>query len=224
MGDTVLTISGRGSGVVDLAGSWIEGAGQTTGGITYSSYSSGGSVVLIANGLTVDLGSDPGTAVGLDGVAGGAVAPLPGAVPGAELTSNDVTASRLELTSDLKIYAAEHWTSPDGSPIITGSSGQAASFTNWGTMESDAGASDDAEVLRGSNFKDIANYGTMVATAMSPDDHLADNKSSFETHGLYNSVGNLEGADGVNLGGNADSFLNAGTIDAESLQSMAVGS
>jgi Ca2+-binding RTX toxin-like protein len=222
MGDTVLTISGQGPGTVDLAGTWTVGAAQTIGGLVYDSYSSGSAEVLIAHSLTVKLDVDPANAVGLDPVASGSAAPLPGSVPEANLTDNNVLDPQIDLTSDLVIQPAEHWTSDNGVALVGSDTGEVPSFANFGTMESSA--ANGARVVGGSFFGDLANYGTMSATALSGTDQLSQNEDYFNTYTIYNTVVNLQGnAYGIFVGSNAESFLNAGTIEAETSQSMAVG-
>ena len=220
MGVTTLTISGSGSGIVDLAGSWTAGASQTIGGTLYDSYSSGVSQVLIAHGITVHVGAAP-TGSGLDPVGAGGTAPSPGG--DANLTSEFVTANGLELTSDLEIYAPEHWESNGGSPIITSFAGQITSLINRGTMKSDGGTG-GASVISGYNFNNLFNYGTITASAFSGTSQLAQNEQMFATYGIYNEVNNMPGnAYGVDLGGGAQHFLNAGDIEVRTDETIAVG-
>jgi hypothetical protein len=221
-GDTVLTISAQGAGTVDLAGSWTAGATQTIAGVAYDAYASGSANVLVAHSLTVNLGADPASASGLDPVASGAAAPLPGAVPGADLTENNVVDPQIDLTSDLEIQSSEHWTSDTGEALVTSDTGELPSITNYGTM--DSSGSYGASVVAGSFFGNIANYGTMTATVISGTDRLAQNESDFNTYSIYNTVVNLQGnAYGVAVDSQAESFLNVGTIEVQTTQSIAVG-
>jgi hypothetical protein len=89
-GGSTLTISARDAGIVDLAGTWIAGPSQTIAGLVYDIYSSGSAQLLVAHALTVNLGADPAGATGLDPIAAGAAAPLPGTVTGADLTFKSV--------------------------------------------------------------------------------------------------------------------------------------
>lgn len=222
-GGTTLRISAAGAGTVDLAGSWTKSMGQTIAGTKYDVYVSGGVQLLVAAGLVVNLGSDPAAASGLDPVASGTAAPLPGRVAGAELTEYAVLSNRTELVSDLEIFAKERWSSTDGAPIIGSHSGTIASLINGGTMESN-GTGEGAWAIVGYNYQDLHNYGTISVSALAGTANLLANKESFDTYGLKNTSSNLVGnAHGIALGGGASDFRNEGTVRAQTDQAIAVG-
>ena len=191
-----LAISGAAGATVDLAGSWSVGLSQAIGSTVYVTYQAGDSTLLIAQTLTVNVGSAP-AGVGLDTIADGAAAPVPGSTPDADLTSNTVQSSGTSLHSDLEINQAEIWTSTGGSAVIVADD-PFVSLTNRGTISS--GGTNGAVAVSGYNLAGLLNYGSINATS-----------SGAGTAG------------GVWFGSGIWDFLNVGSIRAESALGDAVG-
>ncbi len=222
-GASTLMISDDGDGVVYLVGSWAAGTVQVIGGATYVSYSSGGSQLLVAAGLSVQIGAAPPGAAGLDPVASGALPLVPGAVPGADLTPIlTIIDGGFALESDLEIDASEEWrTNGEISLVYAGSS--LPSLINHGVMIAH-GNNAGARVVSGGNFNDLINYGTIAADAFSGTAQLANNQNMVATYGIHNMVTNLGGnAWGVNLWSAAVHFENNGILSAATDQAIAVG-
>ena len=88
----------------------------------------------------VVLAAAPGGASGLDPVAPGGAAPLPGSIPGADLTSSVTYAEGFDLTRSLTIESDEQWISESGVAAIGSSSGIDVALVNYGQIVSTGGA------------------------------------------------------------------------------------
>jgi Ca2+-binding RTX toxin-like protein len=119
-GSTALRIETSSTDKVDLVGGWIQGASQSISGITYLTYTSGGSTLLIKSGATVVVGATPpANGVGLDAVASGGVAPT-AAGYGFD-TSHDLHAvyDPIKINNQtLQIQSYEVWHNFDGVAVV----------------------------------------------------------------------------------------------------------
>jgi Ca2+-binding RTX toxin-like protein len=103
---------------IDLIGAWSEAAATVIGAITYRTFALGGDQVLVAGGGTVVTGGAvPGGALGLDVIAGGKAPPLPGSVPGSELSGDIWLARDYDIGDDLVIDPSETWINDPGAPL-----------------------------------------------------------------------------------------------------------
>lgn len=219
-GGNTLVISGDGAGTVDLAGAWTQGAAVTQRGVTYAAYTSGNATVLVAAGLTVASGAAP-TGAGLDAVAAGGAAPAPGTIPGIDFAPTLTVVNGWSLIGELTIDATETWRSTDGAVVIR-SEDPYAILTNYGRISSSGTAV--ANGVSVYNMHTLANYGTIEVHANSGTERLAENRARFETYGVMNTVGNLEGNVNATYAGSSFSqFLNEGQLIATSVQAFAVG-
>ncbi|WP_395647711.1 FG-GAP-like repeat-containing protein [Terricaulis sp.] len=195
---------------VDLLGAWAAGAPAILDGVEYAVFTQGAATVLIAgDGIVSIVEAAPGGAGGLDAVAGGGVAPLPGSTAGANLTGS-VTDMGATMEGPDVIEADEIWTSNVGG----GTGGWA--LVNYGQVTSTGNGATGARPMGVM----IANYGTISATVAGDGANLASNTSRYDTYGVTNSIQAL-----VSNAIAASGFgANYGTITASSQASIAVAS
>jgi Ca2+-binding RTX toxin-like protein len=221
-GGAELRVSAAGGGKVGLVGAWTAGPMHVVDGAEYRSYASGGARVLVeVSADVVLLAVAPSGAAGLDAVAAGPAAPLPGAVPGAELAGS-VTVGNYVMQSSLVVDSDETWISETG-PAVLGSSDASFTLVNHGRLESRGGA-DGANVLAFYVLRSIDNYGTIHASASGNGDKLEANRNLLDIYGIDNMVEALQGnVHALNSGGHGADIYNAGTISASSEASVATG-
>jgi Ca2+-binding RTX toxin-like protein len=225
-GGSSVRIGGDGSDKIDLVGSWAAAATHIVNGVTYQSYVSGGAEVQIAQGVAVALlANAPSGGTGLDAVAAGAAPLAPGAGTGLYFAGSDVVDPHYYLIEPLQIDADEHWTSTNGSSVISGdaTADSFARLTNRGTIVSNGGLGGAAALI--GFFASLRNDGTVQANVVSGTANLASNKNALATYGIFNSVYTLQGnAIAIEIPGNGpDQLVNTGTISANTDQTIATG-
>ena len=108
------------AGSVQLVGAWTSGSDVTHDGITYATWSLAGETVHVEQGIAVATSaSAPGGATGLDAVAGGTAAPLPGVIAGSNRYGNLTLANNVVLRADLEITEDETWFSDNGNLVLS---------------------------------------------------------------------------------------------------------
>ncbi len=108
-GDYELVVTLTGTDKLDLVGAWTATGLVTRGGVSYSGYTLGASTVLVAGGGTITvMASAPAGAVGLDAIAAGAAAPMPG-TGGLTLTPSVLFVQYLEIREDTVIDVGDTW-------------------------------------------------------------------------------------------------------------------
>ncbi|MFM5950772.1 MAG: putative Ig domain-containing protein [Novosphingobium sp.] len=169
---------------LDLVGGWIEGATQTVGGVIYRSFSLSGSTVLVSGGGTVAvMATMPAGLAGLDPYVG-KPPPLPGAIPGAELSSNVWISSEYEPGTNITIDRGETWMAdPDtgGSAFFIYDN---IEFRNDGLLL----ATNSGQLLNIGFIWSVTNTGTMRATVTGGGSHAIE----IEQHGVVINTGSIE--------------------------------
>ncbi len=209
-------------GRVDLVGSWTAAGSVSIEGVIYQRYTSGGAEVLVAGGGTVAVApAPPGGAAGLDAVAGGAVAPVPGSPQGVELATSLTEVSHFDLTSSLTIDTDETWIEY-GSYAVIGGQDPFVELVNNGLIRA-IGNGDGARGLGFSNVGRITNFGTILSEAHDDGSKLSQNLAVFATYGLSAAGGMIATAYGLIVSSTGAGILNAGQLLATSESGSAIG-
>ncbi len=163
---TPLTLTGQGTGTVDLVGAWQQGANVTSGGQTWLVYALGGDVVRIAPGLQVHVATAVSVgAQGLDAVAGGTAAPTVAGQSWVRLPHNQFTVSGYSFR-DLTVGANETLTDTVGGQALSGGEdGYGMTLVNHGTIVSTATGASGAGAAVG--VGDSSDSGTIITPARS---------------------------------------------------------
>jgi Ca2+-binding RTX toxin-like protein len=219
---TSLSVTTTAAGKVDLVGAWAAQAPVTVGGVSYIPYLLNGVTVLVAGaGQVAVLGSAPGGASGLDAVAAGAAAPLPGSTPGAVLASSVTETTLFDLTSTLIIDSDEHWLTNGSIALIT-SNEPRADLINHGQLTATGGVG-GARALAGMTWGAVTNTGVISAAATGDPASLSFNIDHLNIYGVERAAATLNDATyGLYQGGNSSPLLNTGQISASSVSSSAV--
>ena len=224
---TPLTLTGQGTGTVDLVGAWQQGANVTSGGQTWLVYALGGDVVRIAPGLQVHVATAVSVgAQGLDAVAGGTAAPTVAGQSWARLPHNQFTVSGYSFR-DLTVGANETLTDTVGGQALSGGEdGYGMTLVNHGTIVSTATGASGAGAAVGvgdsSDSGTIINTGTIRSSFTDTADQLASEKSLLSVYGA--SIA-LNHPNDVAVGGISTNTTldNSGTISANSPSGEAIG-
>lgn len=114
-----LTVATTSSDTVQLVGQWVAGNNVTVNGVVYRSYTLSGGEVLVGGSGTVSVvaSASPG-ATGLDAIAGGQAAPMPGVATGLYLTPDELFVRNLELREDTTIEPDELWFTTGSAPAL----------------------------------------------------------------------------------------------------------
>ena len=243
-GGNLLTIGTDAGDTVRLIGAWSTGAPETVGGVTFTRYTSGSAAVLVENGATMVLGGSTAGTSGLDQVAAGDAAPLPGGVSGAVL-QDTITVAQYIAFSDLIIGQDETWQSPNGGAVLSAYGGTVdivnhgrllsygdvgnglgtaiayaplsgiSSFLNTGTILADASGS--ATAFYGSSMGLLTNRGNIHAHSQSGDASAAvvyEERAVNEAAGDIFAYSDTGFATGIRFG-NGGNLHNRGTIEAD---------
>jgi Ca2+-binding RTX toxin-like protein len=219
-GETTLLLVTTATDTIELIGSWAEGSGIPIDGNVFRTFVGGGELVLVGGAGTVSIAGAPSApAGGLDPVAAGAAAPLPGLVPGVDLSSATTILDNYELHDDELVQSHEIWRSEGGQPVIAPDSIQ-HSLINHGLIESSGPGNGGAKVAMIGSMDRIENYGTMRASATGG--HYAqvvdtDRWGAVTNYGLIDARTEGGRATGVAVRGSwwdDVNFLNHGTITA----------
>ena len=148
----VMRVSGVSGSEIFLSNSWIRGANTQIEGTTYSIYTLGAETLLVESGVSVSVGGSAPTGSGLQAIASGGLAVLPGTIEGADLTGPvyhvtgyDVTSGRMtDFVPNASLNATQFtievdtvWVSDGGWAVITADN-PGADIVNYGTILNDA--------------------------------------------------------------------------------------
>jgi Ca2+-binding RTX toxin-like protein len=224
-GETELVVTGTAADTVNLIGGWIDTGPRTIEGIMYQAYTLSGQTILVLNSIAVTIAaSAPTGATGLDSIAAGAAAALPGQIPGTALLSNLTSANNFDLTENLEIEKGEIWQSQGGVQVIT-SYNQRALLTNGGIINS-SNSSGPAFAVNTYGLLELNNSGTISASAGTNPNYVYDPTNSFDNYNLY-GLGRLYNNRDSNLaiafqsGGSAPVY-NTGVIRASATTGGAI--
>jgi hypothetical protein len=232
-GGSQIIIDATATDKVDLLGTWTQGTNQVIGGTTYKAFTSNGVTVLVEQVATVQVGSSaPAGAIGLDAIAAGEAAPLPGAASGVDYTEPAHFLNQFFLFTgeEFTVDSREIFYS-DGEPVFYSISSELI-FTNNGQIYSldDAFPSAIGLEFRGRttvvnngliHVEELAPLGSVVyypsfgvKMGGAPDTVVLENYGEISVYSVPNS------AIGVNAVG---VFRNEGLISAISENSRAIG-
>ncbi|HQV04919.1 putative Ig domain-containing protein [Novosphingobium sp.] len=127
----VLQLAGSGTGTIYLVGSWVQLADRTEGTTVWHRYALGNETIEVADGRTIAVTpSTPVGMTGLDAIAAGTAAPLPGMM-GLALTPATMLIDNFNVLSGVVIDAGETWRSETGSALLQ----SGVSVLNNGTLQ-----------------------------------------------------------------------------------------
>lgn len=221
-GESTLRLQTRASDDVELIGGWKEISPIVIDGVSYRRFSNAGEFTLVAGRGDVTISAAPSApADGLDPVAGGAVAPLPGAGSGAELSSVTTVLNHYDLHATETVQSYEHWRSQGGKPVLEPWD-PGYSLINHGKITSSGPGLGlgGAKAIWIRSLDQIVNYGTIRAEGSgtsSADAIFGDGLHALVNYGVIEAVAQGGRAQGVSGG----SFQNYGTISARTDGTMA---
>lgn len=224
--NTPLTLTGQGTGTVDLVGAWAKGAAVTGGGVTWQVYTLGSDAVRIAPGLTVQITSAVSAgARGLDAVAGGPAAPTVAGQTWAQLPSANYAVSGYNFR-DLTIGAGQTWSDTGGGQALSGGDdGYGMTLVNHGTISSTAIGSSTVDAVAavgdGSDGGTIVNTGTIHSGFTDTPDQLSAEQSSLAVYGASIAFNHAKDVAVAGISG-LTTLDNSGTISATSGSGEAV--
>lgn len=210
---------------------WSAGALVTIGGKKYTPYSNGAVILLVDFDMTVTFGSPPVAGGGLDAVAAGAAAALPGSVPGTTLSNTiDTTNGGLGFLESQVIDRDTIIRSTSATTAALNSFGLFGEFVlnNYGTI-----LSENAEVARGYTtgfVSKLNNHGLIQATATGTGEALSVvNSHSIDVTNDGSIVAHAQSGDATaiyawapnNIAG--PTLVNDGLIEAVSQSGNAIG-
>ena len=160
-----LRVDGSGTAALTLAGAWSNAGQQVIGGFGYTLWRTGSTTISVRAGVNVTVASAlPADARGLDGVAGGAAAPVLADEPAFALANPVWNNARYFVYEDTAIGAYETWRVDGGQPLMTAFA-RDASVTNAGTLESTVGG----RVVAVDILESFTNSGTIRSVTTRPD-------------------------------------------------------
>ncbi|MBS0476287.1 MAG: hypothetical protein JSR28_14230, partial [Proteobacteria bacterium] len=166
-GETELLVTLTASDKLDLVGNWVAGGSVIRGGTTYAAYSNAGSQVLVeGTGIIAILAAAPNGAMGLDAIAAGPAAPMPG-TGGLSLTSPNLFVPGLEVREDTVIDAGDNWYTV-GPGAALNSYVDGLTLTVDGTLYAYNDASARARAIEFINFENVVINGAVGAISTGP--------------------------------------------------------
>ena len=226
-GGNQLVVSATGSDSVYLAGAWTQGATSTINGVTYRAYTSGSATVQVQQGATATIGDAPPATLGLDAVAGGAAAALPGTIPGTDLVGSTLYLTQQYDTSvSLTIAQGDTWTGQDIDTLLSSrfayQPGGEPVVVNKGTLTNERTGIYNAYVFglpadRSSLYLgSLTNEGTMIARADAgfAAGIFTDTAGYVRNAGSVKAYSNSGGATAVHSGAGDYGSGNHGTINS----------
>ncbi len=122
---------------LNLIGAWSDGGLRSVGGTSYHVYASGGREVLVSGAGAVQFpASVPGGATGLQPVAAGPAAPVPGGASGVTLMGTNFVFESLDFSDNLRVNAGEVWTGTGRVAIADPTQFEIRTLDNYGTIRS----------------------------------------------------------------------------------------
>jgi hypothetical protein len=160
-----LRIDGSGTAALTLAGTWADAGQEVVGGFSYTRWRTGNTTISVRAGVSVTVAPAlPADARGLDGVAGGAAAPVLADEPTFALANPVWNNARYFVYEDTTIGAYETWRVDGGQPLMTAFA-RDANVTNAGTLESTVGG----RVVSVDILESFTNSGTIRAVSTLPE-------------------------------------------------------
>ena len=207
-GDGTLTISGASGSTVYLPESWTAGATATIGGQSYRTYTRNGATLWVDIAATVVLAAPASAGTGLDAVAAGPAAPLPGSIAGTAQTGT-VTLAR-SISHDLTINVGTTIEGAGRAAILVAlTTGHLlTTITNAGTIENVAAASATPDNTIYAIAGDQQGFSSYPGTSLI-------NSGTVRT-----TATGAENATTVQIG-SVGALANSGTIDAETTSGLA---
>lgn len=221
----VLQVAGSGSGTVYLVGAWQALADRTEGTTVWHRYALGNETIEVSASRTVSITASAPVTAGLDAIAVGASAPVPGAM-GLNATPAILSVEEFYVRTDLVIDPGETWLSEQGSTLFQ----DGTSVTNYGTAQINNSVSNrmvtgflnvrtvvnhsvidihsETGVAYGLRNSGLTNHGTIYVTSARP---AYPGNSPFTAIGFYGSV--MQGSNVASTG----ALENSGLIVVEAL-------
>lgn len=199
----VLRIDGGATDTIDLIGAWTPGDPVTIDGVTYRQFQLSGETVLVSGPAVVAVrDTAPAGAVGLDPLAPGGAAPLPGE-GSLDFTSNVFYLVGYQLSQPVTVNPEEIWWNDGGAPVLVG-----GAITNFGNLLSTADSGGLGTILQTLDLHggSLANWGT-VAAIMNGDDGQDHSNEEDRFALIYATL--------------AGTIVNQGSIEAGTLNGVA---
>lgn len=247
-GKAALYLTGASGSTIYLPEAWTAAGTTTLNGVTLDGYSFGGKTLWIDPAATVSTKAPATAGGGLDGVAAGPAAPLPGAYPSISLsntinlapTVQDVPIDNINtlLVRDFTVVAGATYTGTggitlgydQGVPPIEYPAQLTYAFTNNGTISNTSTGTGDSQAFLSVNNTTFRNTGTISAeaqgTGFATGAWVVTGIPQAVNTGLISAKAQSGGALALVLGGEGPSFDvldNQGTITATSAGGDAVG-
>jgi Ca2+-binding RTX toxin-like protein len=226
-GASELRIDGDSSDGVYLIGGWTYEGTVTRDGVSYREYGLSGQTVLVDDGASVTIQAGGlNNATGLDAIAGGTPAPLPGQGSGLDYTPTSVYLVDYQLTQPISVNPEETWWNDAGAPVLEIWQVH-VTLTNYGTIESIYHV-DKVENIAvwGHNLEGLINYGTIKVVADWNDFsgyNVAANSGNYFDHSANYGLIEAQSVHGTSVGIYSASFVNAGQIVVESDNDDSIG-
>lgn len=163
-----LRIDATASDRVDLVGAWTELAPVGSGTATYRHFVLDGQSLLVQSGATIAISTTAPTGIGgLDAIAAGPPALVPGDKSGLNFTPDDLYLTYFNVITDTTIYEGETWYNTEGAPVVTGRFADSVLTIDGRLLV----GNDSASRATGANFIDFAsitNNGLLLASSTGP--------------------------------------------------------
>lgn len=247
-GQTALYLTGASGSTIYLPEAWTASGTTTLNGVTLNGYTFGGKTLWIDPAATISTKPPATAGGGLDAVAGGAAAPLPGAYPGLNLTGTvnlaptvqDVPIDNINtlLVRDFTVVAGATYTGNNGItlgydqgvPPMEYPATLTYAFTNNGTISNTGTGSGDSQAFFSVNNTTFRNTGTISADAQGSGSAtgawVVTGTTQAVNTGVISARAQSGGALALVLGGEGPGFDildNKGTITATSAGGEADG-
>ena len=220
-GDAALRLFTTSSDAVELVGGWAALGAINIDGVDFRRFTLSGEVALVAGIGAVTIGPAPSApAGGLDPVASGPAAPLPGSVAGVDLSSTTTILNNYKLHATETVQAYEIWRSDNGQPVLW-TFGWDFSLINYGLIESSGAGNGGAKALFMDSMDRFVNYGTLRAvgtgTIYADAIYNGGGWGGLTNYGLIEAIAEGGKATGVSIAGavwDDINFENHGIISA----------
>src|SRR4051812_33882704 len=198
-GDDSLRLFTTASDKVELVGSWTELSAAVVDNVIFRRFALGGETALVAGNGNVTVAAAPSApAGGLDPVASGTAAPLPGSVAGVDSSSPTTVLNNYELHATETIQSDEVWRSDNGQPLLW-NHGWNYSLINYGLIESIGTGNGGAKALLVGAMDQFVNYGIMRVTGPSATGIYSDGGYSLVNYGQIDVSGDSGLVTGVQV-------------------------
>jgi Ca2+-binding RTX toxin-like protein len=180
-----LTITGAATAIVDLVGGWAEAANMLIDGANYRQFTLGSEQLLVAAQVQIAVRTTaPAAATGLDPIAAGPAAPLPGTIAGAGLASSSTAASLYTVDQLLVIDADERWSTSQEFALLQVNDYR---VINRGVIHAEGNAN-GARAIAG--YFDVVNSGEISVNSPGDPARLAELTSYLQTYLAFRTLEN----------------------------------